>query len=1717
MRTQSVVNGLDEDAESWTLDIDVTGGDGSDSPICEARAERWGWEGRFGIRASREAVSDPVQTTTGNFIEQRLDLGLPASVAGFSMERTYNSHDASHSLTAPPVYPSLLGPGWSTPFDASLEELEDDDVGLRLPDGRLAVFESDGQGGWDAPEEVFGTLDPDADGYRIDWFDGGAWDFNGSGQIVQVVDFRGEVMDIAYANGLPSTAVAGADTFTFAYDATHTSQLKDVTHTRTGVSGDRKVQYTYAADGTLNTVTDAGGVVTTYVTGANGAHDDLLITEVKDGDNRVLLKNAYLDPDVVTTALYGQVDYQDLPCQSCAASGGSPAGWRRTAFTYHASGDTDITDLRANETLTYSHDAGGRVIAIEDSQTPQTEFQYRAYDADGNLTQILDRGHLDPNNPGSDSDNTVSQTIDPDTGLLTSYTALDQSVTTFEYDSLNRLTKTIRNPGANQRVTEYKFNAGNDGPIPDEIIDPAGKTTAVTHSNGRIDTLTDADGVETQNFWNPTTGDLDKVVLDPGGLDLETEYTYDLSGQVKTITSPADRVATMTYDGAGRLLTRQEHNEGQTVYEYFPDGNLKKVTEPEGLVTEYTYDPATGEIKTEKVTDDLAPGGAASFTTSYDYDPTGMLDTVTRPGIADGATAGAGDTPDQVTTYEYGALARLEQTDLALNSGNQVTEYGYDEDGNQTEHKIFPTGPTGQALTTTTSFDPLGRVEATTNPATFGPVTEYNAFGQTKKVTEAVDANTANDIVTEYTYDTAGRPEDTKVDNEVITRATYTDAGRPLRTTTNPDSVSGGGNTFVVEYGYDDAGRQNTVTLDPDDLNFTTTTAFDADGRPTSVTDPEGRQTSTEYQENTLNEHTVVVSPPGTGVGPGQLAPTTRVTNTRGQILRETTPTSPTATVFEYDERGNVIKVTDPEGGIVEYTYDARNNRRTRTSYPDGTTPVVEEWEYDEADQLVAYEDGLDRRTTYDYDQAGRQEQINHPGGRTESFDYGEDGYIDQIDYVDGGSSATDTFDHDRAGRRILGDGDLHPATVYGYDKRGNITSINDGDAQAFTWDFAGNRTTVTAPKGGVPVTTTYTYDDAGRVTTVSNPDLGDTTYVYDDAGLLERENLPDGQYREWTRHDLTGLVTRYRQVIDGTDTTTHITYRPDGRINTETTDGVTTAYTYDDAGQLTSVRNGDPATGDDLHWTYDDVGNRLTETVGHPGLPGLIPANVITQRSYTYDDANQLTGASTTAGTKGETWTYMYNSEGQLTDAHQTAGGTDRTQITYAPNGTPEDLTHTTPDGVEDLTLRHDHDGRLVRVTANPGATRETTIDWDTTTPVPQPAGIDGNIPEEAAYIYGPARTYRHRRPDRPRHPRSPRRPRQRHPNPQQPRRPRSPRLRPPRQPHRARHQTRKRPRPPRLPRRAHHRPPHPPTKPQPPEPDRSLHDPPTHSTASTAPRPPPTPTTTATTIRSTCQTLWGSARRRTTHLKAIAAPPTTRGRSVGSRELDIFKRVEVAGFIPDKESHLLPGAFGLYEGDGRSFALGAIPRDRTRFFVEIDFPTGVAKIRVNPTHSVDGNCWSAWRISVNQFDTGIPFADQTVNMFSFGLDEDRALNLKWSVVHGDRRWFAAAHRVAFDGSLTFRNEGSSQSVFYSGDCFPSVEAYRFSENGTIDSLTQFRSKGPIFGIEYFPDCHLKTSGSLDPGGTAIGQGSGPAASVTWRSWCSCQCPYSSSRSGGW
>ncbi|MDR1349700.1 MAG: hypothetical protein LBJ59_02755 [Zoogloeaceae bacterium] len=151
----------------------------------------------------------------------------------------------------------------------------------------------------------------------------------------------------------------------------------------------------------------------------------------------------------------------------------------------------------------------------------------------------------------------------------------------------------------------------------------------------------------------------------------------------------------------------------------------------------------------------------------------------------------------------------------------------------------------------------------------------------------------------------------------------------------------------------------------------------------------------------------------------------------QGRLAQIIDPQGKAQAQYSHDAAGNLVRETDSEGYTLKHQYDALN-RRTKTTYPDGTTT---EYTWDKLD-LVQVKDRAGKTTRYKYDAAGQITEIR----------------------------------------------DALRAVKFGYDRAGRLTSLTDGRNNVTIWqyDLQGRVIGKTTPDG---VKTRYEYDSAGRPT----------------------------------------------------------------------------------------------------------------------------------------------------------------------------------------------------------------------------------------------------------------------------------------------------------------------------------------------------------------------------------------------------------------------------------------------------------------------------------------------------------------------------------------------------------------------------------------------------------------------------------------------------------
>lgn len=305
---------------------------------------------------------------------------------------------------------------------------------------------------------------------------------------------------------------------------------------------------------------------------------------------------------------------------------------------------------------------------------------------------------------------------------------------------------------------------------------------------------------------------------------------------------------------------------------------------------------------------------------------------------------------------------------------------------------------------------------------------------------------------------------------------------------------------------------------------------------------------------------------------PGVTMPFIQTYSLANRIAQSSGPAGMNSTT-EYDTKGNPIRVTDSRNNTTRNTFNIFRDL-TSTTTPDG------------------------RKWSYFVDDSGNRVATVMPNGRADRATYNEFGrplatFQGPVDAVFNAA-----FDSDRRMIDTNATRFTENFTQYGYDARGNLTSVTNANNQVktFTFDAKGNMT-ISRDARNKP--TTMTYDANSRLTRVRDP-LGhqvDMTY--------------DG------RDNLVQIATLAGTSDYGYNVKNQLTNVTTGNVGARRT----TNYAYDAKGNLTTVT--DPNSKVTLY-TYDARGN-LTE-IRHDG---------IVRFTYEYDDANRLVATRYT-GTAG-------------------------------------------------------------------------------------------------------------------------------------------------------------------------------------------------------------------------------------------------------------------------------------------------------------------------------------------------------------------------------------------------------------------------------------------------------------------------------------------------
>ncbi|MBR5706917.1 MAG: VCBS repeat-containing protein [Bacteroidaceae bacterium] len=318
----------------------------------------------------------------------------------------------------------------------------------------------------------------------------------------------------------------------------------------------------------------------------------------------------------------------------------------------------------------------------------------------------------------------------------------------------------------------------------------------------------------------------------------------------------------------------------------------------------------------------------------------------------------------------------------------------------------------------------------------------------------------------------------------------------------------------------------------------------------------------------------------------------------------------------------------------ITHTYNGWG-QLIRTDMPDGTSTTYSRgWNNDSGKRYFILTQGTATPwiKTW-YDNHGREVMTESIGPMdvsvTSTTTYNSKGLVTSHDETNGNLSLTHGYSYDTRGRVSIETAPGNVNTTYLYGNRSVLVTKNSRTTTT-TYDAWGNVKTVTAPvssvsntyssNGGIKQTVaggatwTFGYDDRGNRTSMSDPDAGTTTYVYD---ALGREiSRTDGRGVVFvTKYDYLGRVTQRKADSDAINYTYWTSGNGQMSLKSESNGIWTKSYGYDNLRRVTTETMSNGTVTKTRMYQYGSNGLLSRRTL--PGNKAF---------DYTYDSYGNLT-----------------------------------------------------------------------------------------------------------------------------------------------------------------------------------------------------------------------------------------------------------------------------------------------------------------------------------------------------------------------------------------------------------------------------------------------------------------------------------------------------------
>ena len=1013
---------------------------------------------------------------------------------------------------------------------------------------------------------------------------------------------------------------------TFGVSKIETPNGHTVTYTSEGIfhSSGKSVTFQRDAQGRIEKIIDPAG-------------NELIYTYDGQGDLRYVQDQALLE----TPALdYWEYTYQDHYLEDMI----DPLGRKLVKNLYDDEGRLYAQENSDGVIKTFDHDLDSKTSIVTDLDGRSTHY---AYDGRGNVlteSQLIYDGSYS-------SDIVTTYTYDGNDNQETR--TIGTSTWTSQYDAGDNLTYAEDPEG--HRVNYLAYNDfGQETQIQDEL----GRLTVMDYdTSGNLETIhmpavTDPDTGEVQNLTAnnvinayglvESTTDLRGYTTgyvyypeghvnafqkwkeyDAGTGQVLMTYTYDTNNNVKTETrtrtvNGTEISETLEYDyDARNRLTHTHYPDGSyTQTDYDLAGNVDNERDRFGEWTDYTYDVYG------RLTNTVYPDGSSEQRT---YTNEGLLETVT-------------DRMGRTTTSVYDDAGRLWKTVFHDGSETETrytpqgwVQYEWDEEDNLTEYE----------------YDKAGRRKAVIRYLDGAPLRheyEYYDNGELHTETDAL-LHTTTYVINEldqriqtqfhngthikHRYDPMGARTKVIDQRNVLTDYRYDERGRLWQV--QPDVYFNNVRVPNTEYSYDEVGNKLTQT---DANGHATTWTYDYFGRVLTRELPEGQMESFVYNDSQRSQtHTdfngVVTITYFDVMG--------RVSHIEYQLNGETehftywnndqvkTVTDQHGTTeYYYDARDRLDYQVQPDGTVLDYSYDNVGNR-TEVKLSHNGNDHLTTYHYDDLNRLQSVIDS-NGTTSYSYDDVGNLDTLTYPNGIVLDYDYNSVNQLDLLTIRNGVGAIVQSYDYglNETGRRDTITEANGRFTQYQYDDLYRLTdeqitdAVNGNYSASYLYDWVGNRDYSTVQG----VQTDYVYDANDRLQS-----QGGTTYVYDNNGNLKTETL------------------------DGNITAYHYNHKQK-MVSVEYNGSETASYQYDHTG----IRTAKSANAQTTHYIVDanrDYAQVLLESTGADAVQYSYGHDLISQKRsgavsyYHYDGLGSTRALSDATGTITDS--YHYEAFGEI------------------------------------------------------------------------------------------------------------------------------------------------------------------------------------------------------------------------------------------------------------------------------------------------------------------------------------------------------------------------------------------------------------------------------------------------------------------------------------